>query len=539
MFLMSAMSAMFALRGGACSGPLCAVFPNFFLEFFSNGVDVRLLTLAQRLIRTKPTDGSDAQHEHSSGGLQRSLGLFSLSMIGVGATIGTGIFFTLAEAVPKAGPAVILAFLMAAVTAGLTALCYAELSFRIPAAGSSYSYAYATVGEFMAFIVAACLLLEYGLAASATSIGWSAYLNNFLSNAFGWSIPEVLRSPMIVAGANGMEIHPGNFNLPPIILIAMCGALLVRGAQESSTANAVMVLIKLAILVFFCVVAVSGFHIENFTPFFNADNAKGMAGMAGVTSAAGTVFFSFIGIDTVATAGEEVRDPKRNVPRGIMLALGIVTIFYLLVAVIAVGAQPAALFEGQEAGLSVILQNVTGKTWPALVLSAGAVISVFSVTLVTIYGQTRILYAISRDGLVPALFQSVSIKSGVPVTNTVIVCLAVALVAGFVDAGFLWDMVSMGTLFAFIVVSVAVPVMRHKGIGADVTGFRVPFGPYIVPGLSIIACLYIMKDLSAMTYRVFLIWMAIALVCYFFYGIRHSRLALAVVAKVVKRAAVV
>ena len=500
---------------------------------------MRLLTLAQRLIRTKPTDGSDAQHEHSSGGLQRSLGLFSLSMIGVGATIGTGIFFTLAEAVPKAGPAVILAFLMAAVTAGLTALCYAELSFRIPAAGSSYSYAYATVGEFMAFIVAACLLLEYGLAASATSIGWSAYLNNFLSNAFGWSIPEVLRSPMIVAGANGMEIHPGNFNLPPIILIAMCGALLVRGAQESSTANAVMVLIKLAILVFFCVVAVSGFHIENFTPFFNADNAKGMAGMAGVTSAAGTVFFSFIGIDTVATAGEEVRDPKRNVPRGIMLALGIVTIFYLLVAGIAVGAQPAALFEGQEAGLSVILQNVTGKTWPALVLSAGAVISVFSVTLVTIYGQTRILYAISRDGLVPALFQSVSIKSGVPVTNTVIVCLAVALVAGFVDAGFLWDMVSMGTLFAFIVVSVAVPVMRHKGIGADVTGFRVPFGPYIVPGLSIIACLYIMKDLSAMTYRVFLIWMAIALVCYFFYGIRHSRLALAVVAKVVKRAAVV
>lgn len=481
-------------------------------------------SLASRLIRTKPLDHGDGESDPQSEGLRRSLGLFSLTMLGVGATIGTGIFFVLTEAVPKAGPSVILAFLVAAVTAGLTALCYAELSSRIPAAGSAYSYAYATVGEFLAYVVAACLLLEYGLAASATAIGWSAYLNNFLTNAFGWQIPEMLRSPMIVSGANGVEIHAGQFNLPPIVLVIICGVLLMRGARESATANAVMVMVKLAVLVFFVVVAFSGFSAENFKPFFNTDNSKGLAGMAGVTAAAGTVFFSFIGLDTVATAGLEVKNPRRNVPLGILIALVIVTVGYLLVAVTAVGAQPASMFAGQEAGLSVILQNVTGKTWPALVLSAGAVISVFSITLVTIYGQTRILYAISRDGLIPKTFQQLNTRTAAPRNNTIIVCIMVSLVAGLVDSGFLWDMVSMGTLVAFMVVSVSIPVMRHKGIGADSKGFRVPLGPYLVPALSIAACLYIIKDLSAATFTVFAVWMVLTLVSYFAYAVRHSHL---------------
>jgi APA family basic amino acid/polyamine antiporter len=249
--------------------------------------------------------------------------------------------------------------------------------------------------------------------------------------------------------------------------------------------------------------------------------------MAGVTAAAGTVFFSFIGLDTVATAGEEVHDPKRNVPLGILAALVIVTVFYLLVSVAAIGAQPASLFEGQEAGLSVILQNVTGQAWPALVLSGGAVISVFSVTLVTIYGQTRILYAISRDGLISKSFHKVSARNAAPVNSTVIVCLVVALVAGFVDATFLWDMVSMGTLTAFIVVSIAVPVMRAKmkrqGLD-DGGGFRVPFGPYVVPCLSVLACLYIMVDLPHTTRVIFSIWMTAAILTYFAYGMRNSRL---------------
>jgi APA family basic amino acid/polyamine antiporter len=283
-------------------------------------------------------------------------------------------------------------------------------------------------------------------------------------------------------------------------------------------------LIKLAILLFFTIVAFTGFNAANFTPFFNSGTTHGMSGMSGVAAGAAVVFFSFIGLDTVATAGEEVRDPTRNVPRGILAALGIVTVFYLLVAVAAVGAQPAALFKGQAAGLAVILQNVTGMAWPGLVLSAGAVISVFSVTLVTIYGQTRILYAISRDGLIPQAFQKVNPRTQAPVNNTLIVGAVVGLVSALVHSDFLWDMVSMGTLTAFMAVAIAVPVLRRREGEDIVKGFRVPLGPYLVPGLSIAACLYLMSELSLTTYKMFGVVMGLALATYFLYSIRHSKL---------------
>ncbi len=490
-------------------------------------------TLFQQLTRTKQVNHSinettDAINEQGHPALHRSLGLFALTLIGVGATIGTGIFFTMAVAVPKAGPSVILSFLIAALTAGLTALCYAELSFRIPSSGSAYSFAYASLGEFAAFVVAACLLLEYGLAGSAVAIGWSDYLDNFLQNSIGWQIPELLHTPMLVLGTNGVEFHPGQFNLPPVLLVILCTVMLCRGTKESVTMNAVMVSIKLAILLFFVIIAFSGFDSHNFFPFFNTDNSHGLAGMAGVTAASGTVFFSFIGLDTIATAGAETKNPKRNVPIGIMLALAIVTLFYLLVAIAAVGAQPASKFTGQEAGLAVILQDVTGQAWPALLLSAGAVISVFSVTLVSIYGQTRIIYAVSLDGLAPAIFKRVNPTTKVPVSNTLIVSTVIAIIAGLVDSNFLWDMVSMGTLTAFILVAIAVPIMRHKnelrGDQSEMGGFRVPFGPYVVPVLSIFSCIYIMKDLSTLTFQVFSIWMIAAVVLYFTYGIRYSAL---------------
>lgn len=483
-------------------------------------------SLRQKLIRTTSIKGHESDSFPLDDTLHRTLGVFSLTMLGVGGTIGTGIFFTLAEAVPKAGPAVILSFIMAAFTAGLTALCYAELASRIPASGSSYSYVYATVGEFLAYVAGACLILEFGLSASATAIGWSAYLNNFVENAFGWHIPLAMRSPMIVLGANGTEFHPGQINLPPILLIFLCGVLLLRGVRESTTVNTVMVLIKIAILIFFVVVALSGFSADNFTPFFNTDTSKGHAGMTGVTAAAATVFFSYIGLDTVATGGAEARNARRDVPLGIMAALVIVTVCYMLVAVTALGAQAASKFDGQDAGLSVILQNVTGKLWPAIVLSAGAVISVFSVTLASLYGQTRILFAVSRDGLIGKAFGEVNRNTKAPAKSTVIVCGVAALIAGTVDSGYLWDMVSMGTLVAFGIVSAAVPVIRHKhSDGRDgKEGFRVPFGPYLIPGLSILSCLYIIKDLSVTTYTVFGVWMAFALCGYFLYGIRHSRL---------------
>ncbi len=487
-------------------------------------------SLRQKLFRTTsiPAGEDESVSLIPADSLHRTLGVFSLTMLGVGGTIGTGIFFTLAEAVPKAGPAVILSFLMAAFTAGLTALCYAELASRIPASGSSYSYVYASVGEFFAYIAAACLLLEFELAASATAIGWSAYLNNFIENAFGWHIPLALRSPMIVLGTNGTEFHWGQLNLPPVILIFLCGVLLLRGVRESIGVNTVMVLIKIAILIFFAVIALSGFNADNFSPFFNTDNSKGFAGMTGVTAAAATVFFSFIGLDGVATGGAEAKNPRRDVPLAVIAALLIVTVCYMLVAVTALGAQAAGKFEGQDAGLAVILQNVTGKVWPAVVLSAGAVISVFSVTLASLYGQTRILYAVSRDGLIGKVFGEVSKKTKVPAKSTIIVCAFAALISATVDSGYLWDMVSMGTLVAFGIVSAAVPVIRRKPIDADShlrgKGFRVPFGPHLIPGLSILSCLYIIKDLSVTTYTVFGIWMVIAVCGYFVYGIRRSHL---------------
>ncbi len=471
------------------------------------------MSLMDRLLRTKPTQGEDGGHSL----LARTVGLFSLTMLGVGSTVGTGIFFTLAEAVPKAGPAVILSFILAGITAGLTALCYAELSSNVPASGSAYSFAYATVGEFAAYIVGACLILEWGLAGSAVAIGWSDYLNNFLSNVFGVTIPEALRSPMFVAGKDGLEIHAGHFNLPPILLVVLCCLLLLRGAKESTTVNSIMVVIKLGVLAFFVVVAFTGFKAEHFTPFFN------QAGVAGVSAAAGTVFFSFIGLDAVATAGAEAKNPRRNVPLGIMLALVIVVATYMLVALAGLGAQSADKFQNQHAGLAVILQNVTGSAWPAIVLSAGAVISVFSVTLVSIYGQTRILFAISRDGLIPPVFSDVNPRTLAPVKNTIIVSVVVAAIAGFVDSTYLWDMVSMGTLVAFAVVSISVPVLRAKGM-SDRSGFQVPFGPYLIPGLSVLACLYIIKDLSAATFEVFGVWMAFAIIGYLMYGVHKSRL---------------
>jgi APA family basic amino acid/polyamine antiporter len=469
-----------------------------------------------------------AMEAESGGDLHRTLGVTSLAMLGIGSTIGTGIFFVLPEAVPKAGPAVILSFVIAAITAGLTALCYAELSARIPGSGSSYTFTYATLGEFAAFVVAACLLLEYGLASSATAIGWSAYLNNFLENTVGWQIPEALRSPMIVAGKDGTEIHAGKINLPPVLLVVMCGLLLVRGVKESVGTNTVLVWIKIAVLVFFAAVAFTGFNSAHFTPFFFAEDGKGGGGMAGVTAAAATVFFSFIGIDAVATGGAEAKDPKRTVPLAILIALLVVSGAYFLVAVAAVGAQPATKFAGQDAGLAVIVKDVTGQTWPAIVLSAGAVISVFSVTLAGLYGQTRILYSMSRDRLVGKTFSQVDAATRTPRTNTMIVCAVVALIAGTVDSSFLWDMVSMGTLTAFALVSAAVPVVRamqaREGT-ANVPGFRVPFGPYLIPFASIASCLYIMKDLSKTTFTVFGVWIVLALIWYFSYAMKNSALA--------------
>jgi amino acid transporter len=321
-------------------------------------------------LRRKPVQAmtAEAGTDTGHGELARTIGLFQLTLFGVGATIGTGIFVVLTQAVPVGGPAVILSFVFAGTVAGLTAICYAELAGAVPVSGSSYSYAYATLGEGVAIVVAACLLLEYGVSAAAVAVGWSQYLNEVLDNVAGVTIPESF--------AQAPE-HDGIVNLPAVILIWLCALLLLRGASESAKVNAAMVLVKIAVLVLFVAAGLQGWNSDRFSDF-------APFGLSGITSAAGIIFFSFIGLDAVSTAGEEVKNPRRTLPLAILLALVVVTSLYVAVAVVAVAAQPAADFEGQEAGLSAILEAVTGSTWPATVLAAGAVVSIFSVTLVVL-----------------------------------------------------------------------------------------------------------------------------------------------------------
>ena len=396
--------------------------------------------------------------------------------------------------------------MIAGVVAGLTAVCYAELASAVPVSGSSYSYAYATLGEVVAMGVAACLLLEYGVSSAAVAVGWSQYLNQLLGNLFGFQIPDVLsQSPE----------GGGVLNLPAVVLVTLCALLLIRGASESATVNAIMVVIKIAVLVMFVVIGITGWNTDNFADF-------APFGITGITGAAGIIFFAYIGLDAVSTAGEEVKNPRRTMPMAIMLALVTVTLVYAAVALVAVAAQPQAEFEGQEAGLAAILENVVGASWPGSVLAAGAIVSIFSVTLVTIYGQTRILFAIGRDGMLPHFFQKVNARTSTPVNNTIVVAVAVALLAGLLPINFLAEMTSIGTLVAFLVVSVGVIVLRRSAPDLP-RGFRVPGYP-VTPILSIAGCLWIVVGLRPVTIAVFAIWVAAVLVWYFTYGIRHSRL---------------
>lgn len=457
-------------------------------------------SLTQRMMRRKPIGGG---HDAD---LARTMGLFQLTMLGVGCTIGTGIFFVLTTEVPAAGPAIIFSFILAAIVAGFTALCYAELAGAVPVSGSSYSYAYATLGEVVAMGIAACLLLEYGVSAAAVSVGWSQYVNEFLGNAIGIRVPEALS----VTPTEG-----GIVNLPAMVLVFLCMLLLIRGVSESATANAVMVIIKIAVLLMFVGVAATGWNSNNladFAPF----------GMTGVWVATGGIFFSFIGLDAVSTAGEEVKDPARTMPRAIVLALSIVTVVYVAVAIAAVGAQPWDRFEGQQAGLSAILRELTGSNVPGTILAAGAVISIFSVTLVTMYGQTRILFTMGSDGVLPPLFKRVNPRTLTPVPNTIIVAIVVALLAGFIPLDGLADMVSIGTLAAFTVVSLAVIILRRREPDLP-RSFKVPGYP-VTPVLSIAACVFVIAGLPALSYLLFALWVGTVLVFYFAYSIKHSNL---------------
>ncbi|MET7539227.1 APC family permease [Streptomyces sp. NPDC005507] len=468
---------------------------------------------ARQLCRRKPLESmiGEAEGEASGpGGLRRSMGLTQLTLLGISSVVGTGIFFVLGTAVPKAGPGVVLSFVVAAAVAGLAALCYVELAGAIPVAGSTYSYTYASLGEGAAYLVAWCLILEYGVAVSTVAVSWGQYLNELTDALFGFTLPDAISQ---APGAGGVV------NIPALVVVLLCSLLLARGTRESARLNAVMVCVKLSVLVLFVAVAFTAFRAGHFADF-------APHGASGIGVAASAVFFSYVGFDTVATASEEVRNPRRTIPLALLLTLGAVTVLYILVSLAAVGAQPAGRFGAQadagEAVLAEILRDVTGAGWPVVLLSAGAVVSIFSVVLVTLYGQTRILFSMARDGLVPEIFRRVDRKRHTPVGNTWIVGAGVGALAAFVPLQYLADLTSMGTLVAFVAVAAAVVVLRRIAPDAP-RPYKVPLYP-VVPIVSAASCLYLAWLLPGITWALFGGWLVLAAALYLVFGRRHSAL---------------
>ncbi|TDC96259.1 amino acid permease [Saccharopolyspora aridisoli] len=461
------------------------------------------MSFARDLLRVKPAERLATEGSRSE--LNRTLGLVPLVALSVGATLGTGIFVVLAEAAPAAGPAVVISFVLAGVAALCSALSYAELAGSVPVSGSAYSYTYATLGEIIAWICGWCLLLEYGVSVAAVAVGWGGYLNEFLQGTIGMTIPEALAAP---PGEGGVV------NVPAAVVVLLATGVLLLGVRESAWATTVTTVLKIAVLVFFVVVASTAFNSGNLTPF-------APSGIAGISVGASAVFFSFIGFDAASTAGEEARNPKRDLPRAIILSLIIVTSIYVLVALAAVAAVGARALGESDASLATALRTVTGQGWPAVVLALGAVIAIASVVLTVLYGQTRILVAMSRDGLVPRMLSRVN-RRAVPARNTALVGTLVALLAAVVPLNQLAEATSIGTLVAFGLVNIGVVVLRRTRPELP-RSFRTPLMPF-VPLLGLALCAYLITGLDAVTWLTFAIWTAIGLIVYFGYGRRKSQL---------------
>ncbi|GAB2820297.1 amino acid permease [Streptomyces daliensis] len=441
-------------------------------------------------------------------GLKRTIGPFQLVCFGVGAIVGTGIFVGLSDTVAEAGPAVIISFVLAAITCIFTAFSFAELGGAIPVSGSSYSYTYATLGERAAFLIGWCLLLEYGVSVSAVAIGWGQYLNELLHNTIGWQIPAAL------ADAPG---HGGVVNVPAVIVLLLAATLLVRGVRESARATASMAVIKIGILLLFCAIAFTAFEAGNLSPF-------APEGIGGIGAGASLAFFSFIGFDAISTAGEEVKNPRRNIPLAILVTIGVVTLLYCLVSVAALGAMPWQDVGGKPAALSLIVNHATGSTFGSTVIAVGAVVAIASVVLAVMYGQTRILMSMSRDGLMPKVFERVSPKTATPVANTWIVAVVFAVPAAVVPLDVVLDMTVIGTLAIMAVVNVCVIALRRSRPGLE-RRFRVPMYP-VAPVLGVAFSVYLMWGLPWLTWVQFAGFLVVGLLLYTFYARPRSRLSL-------------
>ncbi|MGW0790087.1 amino acid permease [Streptomyces sp. NPDC002911] len=439
-------------------------------------------------------------------GLRRTMGLFQLVCFGVGAIVGTGIFVGLSDSVAEAGPAVVVSFVLAAVTCIFTAFSFAELGGAIPVSGSSYSFAYATLGERVAFLVGWCLLLEYGVSVSAVAVGWSQYVNELLDSLIGWNLPAALSSG---PGDGGV------INLPAVVVVMMAATLLVRGIRESAGATAAMAVLKIGILVAFCVIAFTAFQDGHLSPF-------APHGVAGVTAGASVAFFSYIGFDAVTTAGEEVKDPRRNIPIAILICIGVVTLLYCAVALGAIGALGADAVSDKPAALSLVVDKVTESSVGGGIIAFGAVVAIASVVLAVMYGQTRILMSMSRDGLIPRVFERVSPKTHTPVANTWIVAVVFAVPAAFSSLDVVVNLTTIGTLATMAVVNVAVIALRRRNPELK-RSFRVPLHP-LSPILGVGFCLYLMYGTGWTTWVQFVVFLVVGALVYAGYSRSRSRL---------------
>ncbi len=480
--------------------------------------------------RVKPLDAILATAEKKA--LHRSLGAFQLTMLGIGAVIGTGIFVLTAEAAQKAGPGMMISFIIAAVVCAIAALCYAEMAAMVPVSGSAYTYSYAVMGELLAWMVGWALILEYAVAAGAVSVGWSGYVVGLIEHLTGIDIPNTLvRGPF----------DGGMVNLPAAAIALLVTWLLVIGTRESAMVNAVLVAIKVSALTAFIIFAVPVMKMENFQPF-------SPLGFGGISAAAASIFFAYVGFDAVSTAAEETKNPQRNMPIGLIGSLLICTVFYVLVAagvIGGVGAQPmlgadgAGLRPGSaelSAACSAIGDNavVCSKEalawtlrqigWPQIgnLIGLAAGLALPSVILMMMFGQTRIFFVMSRDGLLPAVFSKIHPKFHTPHVITVLTGVFVALFAAFFPVGVLADISNSGTLFAFAMVSMAVVVLRRTDPGRK-RPFRAPAVAIVGP-LSAIGCAYLFFSLSRETILLFFGWALVGIVVYFAYGYRKSHL---------------
>ncbi|ASJ55745.1 amino acid permease [Brevibacillus formosus] len=460
-----------------------------------------------QLLRKKSVAQMLEQVDKKESSLKKSLGAFDLTMLGIGAIMGTGIFvLTGVAAALHAGPALVLSFVIAALACVFAALCYAEFASTVPVSGSAYTYSYAAFGEFVAWMIGWDLILEYGVACAAVASGWSGYAQGLLAG-FHIHLPHALTSAFDASKGTIID-------LPAVLIIVIITALLMKGTRESASLNTIMVLIKIAVVVLFLVVGVMYVKPENWSPFMPF-------GFAGVATGAATVFFAFIGFDAVSSAAEEVRNPQRDMPIGIISSLVVCTILYIAVSLTLTGIVPYKLLNVKNPVAFAL--SYVNQDWVAGFISLGAIVGITTVLLVMMYGQARMFFAMSRDGLLPELFSHVHPRTQVPQKSTLVVAALVATFGGLLPLSSLAQLTNIGTLFAFILVSIGLVVLRRTHPQLP-RAFRVPFVP-LVPLLAVLFCGYLVFNLPTLTKVGFLGWLSVGAIVYFLYGRKHSRLA--------------